>query len=186
MVRGPMVGADHAFVAVEQWLGPRPRPLTRDESLARLARRYLTGHAPAEPADLAKWAGIPLGDARAAFVAVDDELVPVGDGLVALEARQEASRPEPRLLGAFDPLLLGWASRDPFVGRHSAVVTTNGIFRPSALVGGRVAATWSLPGGRVTVELLDPISGRARRSLEQDGADVLRFLGMAQTPVRFS
>jgi hypothetical protein len=67
IVRGPMRGAEHAFVAVSDWLGAPPEPLARADGLARLARRYLEGHGPAEPRDLAKWAGITLGDARIAF-----------------------------------------------------------------------------------------------------------------------
>ncbi len=184
-VRGPMVGAEHAFVSVEQWLGPAPPVLDRDVGLATLVRRYLSGHAPAGPEDLAKWAGIPLGEARAGFRAVEDELVQVGEGLIALGALADAPLPEPRLLGPFDPLLHGWASREPFVGRHTAVVTTNGIFRPVALVGGRVVATWGLPGGRPTIAPLEPLSARARRALSDDGSDVLRFLGLPQGPVHF-
>ena len=32
---------------------------------------------------------------------------------------------DPRLLGAFDPLLLGWASRTFLTGAHAAIVTVN-------------------------------------------------------------
>jgi len=76
-------------------------------------------------------------------------------------------------------------SREPFVGRHTGVVTTNGIFRPVALVSGRVVATWGLPDGRPTVAPLEPLSADDRRALSDDGADVLRFLGLPQKPVRF-
>jgi hypothetical protein len=185
VLRGPMVGAEHAFVGVEQWLGPPPPAVSHDEALATLARRYLEGHAPAGPDDLAKWAGVPLRDARAGFFAVHNELVPVGEGLMAPAAPVKSPLPAPRLLGAFDPLLHGWASRRPFVGRHAGVVTTNGIFRPVALVRGRVVATWAFADGRPTVAPLEPLSTRDRRGLSEDGADVLRFLGLPQNPVRF-
>jgi hypothetical protein len=185
VVRGPMVGAEHAFVGAEQWLGAVPPAVDREEALATLARRYLDGHAPAGPDDLAKWAGISRRDARAGFVAILPELVPVGAGLMAPAAPVELPPSAPRLLGPFDPLLHGWASREPFVGGHSGVVTTNGIFRPVALVRGRVVATWGLPEGRPTIAALDPLSARDRRALSEDGADVLRFLGLPQEPVRF-
>ena len=64
IVRGPMQDRDQAFVLVRDWLGAPPEPLDRDRALALLARRYLAGHSPAADRDLAKWAGLPLGDAR--------------------------------------------------------------------------------------------------------------------------
>ena len=185
VLRGPMIGTEHAFVAVDRWLGPAPRALDREEALTTLARRYLAGHAPGGPEDLAKWAGITLSDARHGFATIDDEYVSVDEGLLAPGALGDTAMPAPRLLGPFDPVLHGWVSREPFVGRHVGVVTTNGIFRPVALVDGRVVATWGLPGGRPTVVALERLSAQVRRALSEDGADVLRFLGLPKSPMRF-
>ncbi|HEY7920345.1 MAG TPA: crosslink repair DNA glycosylase YcaQ family protein, partial [Streptosporangiaceae bacterium] len=63
-VRGPMIGKQHAYVLARDWLGLPPARPDRDAALAWLARRYLAGHAPATERDLAKWAGLPLRDAR--------------------------------------------------------------------------------------------------------------------------
>ena len=94
LIRGPMHGVHQAFVAASDWLGPPPPALDRPEALARLARRYLAGHAPADDRDLAKWAGITLGDARIAFDGIDAETTEV-----------PASLPAPKLIGPWDPLL---------------------------------------------------------------------------------
>ena len=51
--------------------------------------------------------------------------------------------PDLRLLGAFDPLLLGWASRELFLAPGGPVITSNGLFRPFVLV--RAAAPRSGP-----------------------------------------
>jgi hypothetical protein len=117
-------------VSVPAWLGSGTAPLDRNEALARLARRYLASHGPATAQDLGKWAGVPLGDARRGVEAIADEVIPFGDGLVVLAGNAEAaSLPPPRLLGPFDPILHGWASRAPFVGEHAGVVTAHGVFR---------------------------------------------------------
>src|SRR4029077_497250 len=138
-VRGPRVGKDHAYVLVRDWLEPQPA-VEREAALAELARRYLVGHAPANDRDLARWAGLPLRDARAGLAAIASELVERDDGLVHLAKHSPiAEVPGPRLLGAFDPLLLGWTSRERVLGPHTHLVTMNGIFRPFALVKGRAA-----------------------------------------------
>lgn len=186
LVRGPMVGHEQAYVGVIDWLGDAPEPLDRPEGLTRLACRYLAGHGPADAADLAKWAGLPLRDARAGLDGIADELSSRPDGLVGLagppsqEATPAAPLPPPRLLGAFDPLLLGWVSRAALVGDHTTVVTTNGIFRPFALVDGRVVATWGLSDGTLTVRLLEPIAPSVHDALRVDGAEVGRFLGLGE------
>jgi Winged helix DNA-binding domain len=175
IVRGPMRGPQQAFVAVSDWLGKPPTRLDRSDALAMLARRYLAGHGPADARDLAKWAGITLGDARLGLVAIDAELTKA-DGLVDLaDRRAPAILPGPRLLGPFDPLLLGWVSREPIVGTKP-VATTNGIVRPVALVDGRVVATWGLAASTLTITLLEKIAAPDVDALRADAADVFRFL----------
>lgn len=183
LVRGPLRGGEHCFVGAEAWLGGRPEPLERRDALARLARRYLAGHGPADERDLAKWAGIPLGDARAALAGVADEVVRRADGLVELDGRRPAPPlPAPRLLGSYDPLLHGWVSRSPVVGRHEGIVTSNGLFRPFCLVDGRAVATWGLARGRVTIRPLERIARGDLRALEADALDVLRFFALPPKP----
>ncbi len=183
VVRGPMVDGEQAYVSVADWLGPPPPPVDRPDALARLARRYLVGHGPASDRDLAKWAGITLGDARLGLRALDDEVVRVPSGwALATTTPATGPFPPPRLLGAFDPLLHGWVSREPFVGGDVGVVTSNGIFRPVALAHGRVVATWTLPGGTVTIKPLEPLAGAVRAGLEADAAEVLAYLGLDPRP----
>ena len=176
-VRGPMVGRGHADALARDWLG-EPAPVDRDRALAELARRYLAGHGPAGDRDLAKWAGLPLRDARAGLEAIAGELRERPDGLVDLAGRRRAAPlPPPRLLGAFDPLLLGWASRESIVGPHERRLVGGGLFHPFALVDGRAAARWRLRGGEVAIEPFGGLRREDAAALEADAADVVRFLG---------
>jgi Winged helix DNA-binding domain len=175
-VRGPMVGKQHAYVLVRDWLGPQPK-LDREVAMAELARRYLIGHAPASDRDLARWAGLPLRDARAGLQAIGSELKDAGDGLVRLAGRRPRNKlPPPRLLGAFDPVLLGWTSREPILGPHTDLVTRNGMFHPFALVDGRAVAKWTFPKGEVNLKPLQRLPKKTAAALEADAADVARFL----------
>lgn len=179
LVRGPIIGKQHAYALVHDWLGPQ-KPVDREAALPELARRYLAGHGPADDRDLARWAGLPLRDARAGLGAIASELVERDDGLVDLARRPPAAPlPPPRLLGAFEPVLLGWTSRDDIVGPHKLLVTINGIFRPFALVDGRAVATWKLAGGKVKIEPLGKLTKRAAAALEAEADEVVAFLGSA-------
>lgn len=174
-VRGPMVEGKHAYVLVRDWLGEQ-RPVERDRALAELARRYLAGHGPASDRDLARWAGLPLRDARAGLKAIASELGELDGGLVDLAARPPAAvLPPPRLLGPFDPLLLGWTSREDVLGQHQQLVTVNGIFRPFALVRGRAAASWSMPRGEVVLEPFGRLGAADAAVLDTEAQDVVRF-----------
>jgi hypothetical protein len=175
-VRGPMVAGQHAYVLVRDWLG-EPAPVDRERALAELARRYLAGHGPADDRDLARWAGLPLRDARAGLGAIASELDHRPDGLFDLAGRPPATElPPPRLLGSFEPVLLGWVSRAAVVGEHRDLVTDNGVFRPFALVGGRAVARWRLAGGQVALEPFASLAPADAAALEAEAADVVRFL----------
>ena len=175
-VRGPMVDGHHAYALVRDWLG-ESAPVDREAALAELARRYLAGHGPARDRDLAKWAGLPLRDARAGLEAIARELDQRADGLVDLARRPPAADlPPPRLLGAFDPVLLGWTSREPLLGGHEPAITIGGMFLPFALVRGKAVATWGMPGGEVVLQPFGRLSRADAAALEEDAADVARFL----------
>ena len=150
------------------WLGtPRARA-DRDRALAELVRRYLRGHAPAAPDDLAAWSGLSTRDIKAGWSAVAGELVEVVHaGRTLWRPRMgvgERALPAVTLLPAFDELLLGWQDRALILdGPHSRrVVPGGGILRPFVLAGGRVAGTWR--GSRVELFTeVDPAAVDRRR-----------------------
>ncbi len=178
VVRGPMAGKQHAYVLVRDWL-PKARPIDRDVALPEFTRRYLVGHGPATDRDLARWAGIPVGHARHGLSAIASELKELGDGLVDLKRRRPApALPPPRLLGSFEPCLLGWVSRADIVGSAPAnLVTVGGMFHPFAMVRGQAVARWASSNGELRLDPFRRIAKADREALERDAADVARFLG---------
>ncbi len=177
IARGPTQAGTQAFVLVRDWLGESP-PVDRGVALAELARRYLAGHGPANDRDLARWSGLPLRDARAGLQAIASRLHQRDDGLVDLRRRAPAAPlPAPRLLGSFEPMLLGWRSRELLLGEAESLVVSGGIFRPFALVRGRAVATWRVSGQQVELAPSGPLADADRKALEADAGDVMRFLG---------
>ena len=170
-------------------LAAPPAPLAgeaRERALAELARRYLAGHGPATDDDLARWSGLGLGDARAGLRAIGAELEEAGGGLLDLAGRvADVPSPAPRLLGAFDPYVLGWRDRGFLVAaKHAKRVHPGaGILRAIAAVDGRAVATWTArrAGGRLRVELdaFARIPAVARKALDADARDLAAFEGLA-------
>ena len=177
VIRGPMLANEQAFVRVSDWLGRPPREVSRDAALGELAHRYLAGHGPASAADLAKWAGINIGDARRGLASAGRKVTTRSDGLADLTDRDATPRlPPPRLLGPFDPSLLGWVSREQIVGTHTGIVTNNGLFRAFAMVRGKAVATWSLQKDRLTLLPFEPIPASAEKALDAEASAVVDFL----------
>jgi hypothetical protein len=151
---GPTDGAgEQLFVLADDWLPAVPRR-DRDEALAELALRYLTGHGPASVADLARWSGLRVSDVRAGVAAVRDRLATVEVGGTALLAdpatadalaEHRAAAAGLHLLPGFDELVLGYADRSCTVPPEHAeriVPGGNGMFRPTVVVGGQAVGTW--------------------------------------------
>jgi hypothetical protein len=155
--RGLIVFGPGAYVLARDWLPPA-RPVTRDAALAELGTRYLRGHAPAEPADLAAWSGLALGDARTALAAGRTPRTRV------------PGRLPPRLLPAFDPYLLGWRDRSFAVApEHAkAVHPGGGILRATAVAGGRAVGTWTFAGGKVELHPFAPLPDSVAAALARE------------------
>jgi hypothetical protein len=163
----------------------------REAALRELALRYLRAFAPAGPRDLAAWAGLPQRDARAAFAAIGDRLEEVAVGgapawrLAGAPIDAEPpSAPVVRLLPHFDTYLLGYEGRDLAVERPfgKRVLPGGGWLHPTVAVDGQVVAVWwaEKAKGRlaVTVEPFGRLSRAVRKGIEEEAADVARFLGL--------
>jgi Winged helix DNA-binding domain len=183
---GPDRGGQTCLVRTADWIGePVPRP--RDESLAELARRYLRGYGPATERDLARWAGLPLRDARLGFERIAAELQPAGDLFTLGKPPRAPRSPAVRMLGAFDNYDLGYVDRTVALdAEHERRVNPGGgIIRPGIVVDGRYVATWSSKrSGRrlaVTIEPFGRLDSRIERAIEAEVEDVGRFEGLDAT-----
>jgi hypothetical protein len=184
---GPDRGAYACLVRTSDWLGKLERR-SREDSLAELAVRYLRGYAPANERDFARWAGLPLRDARLGFERIADQLVGDGD-LFRLKkgTRRVGKSPVVRMLGAFDNYNMGYVDRGFAVPpEHEKQINPGGgIVRPSIVVDGRAVATWtSKRSGKrlaVTIEPFEALSPAIEKAIEAEVADLGRFEGLDAT-----
>jgi hypothetical protein len=153
---------------------PAAAPVPRDEALATLAVRYITGHGPATDRDFAWWSGLNLTDARLGLAASQGILSrgSYGDAEVWYDPQGGCGLGEGlAFLPAFDEYLIAFADRSAAIDEADASrwVTKNGIFHPVAVEAGRVVGRWRPnPKGSVGVEWFDKAPAGA-------GAGLARF-----------
>ncbi len=144
-----------------------PPTVDRDEALAILGARYRAGYGPCDAADIAKWSSIPITQARRALDAA----------LPGQADAWPADDPPPcLLLAAFDTLMLGYRTREPFVAADSDhhVLKGGGMLKPVVLSNGIASGTWSIKNRRPEPSWFDQPA--PMEALAGETADIERFL----------
>jgi hypothetical protein len=185
---GPVRDTQQCFALVRSWLGQQ-QPMENEAALSELAVRYLIAHGPAEPADLAFWSGIRMGDARRAWKSIQDRLVEVRTARGPRWTLRSQNRQAPpgvvRLLPSFDEYLLGWKERRPAVSPEDwrRVNRGGGWLHPVIVVDGRVVGTWttdrSSKAFQVDLHPFSPLPAAVRRSVDREAEDLARYFGTA-------
>jgi Winged helix DNA-binding domain len=145
-----------------------PPPVDHDEALAIMGARYRAGYGPCDAADLAKWSSLPITQARRALDAAGAQ--------PGLDAWPSHDPPPCLLLAAFDTLMLGHRTREPFVAAEhdQHVLKGGGMVKPVALNGGVATGTWSLKKGRAEPAWFGRPAPTA--ALDSEATDIERFL----------
>ncbi|WP_055554546.1 winged helix DNA-binding domain-containing protein [Streptomyces sp. NBRC 110028] len=167
---------------LSRWLGREidpPAAEGTDPVGEALVRRYLAAFGPAASADLRAWCG--LAGLPAAVAALRAELVTFRDarGRELLDL-PDAPRPGPdtpapvRFLPAFDNAILGYDDRSRIIDdAHRGLSVTGARL---LLVDGRVAATWTVDAGTVTVTPLRGFSRAEHTAVTEEGQALASFL----------
>lgn len=141
-------GKEFTYALLDAW-APTAPVISAEEARARLALRYFTGHGPATAADLASWAGLTLGDARAGLLAVADQLEKISFNntkywMKPLSGASFKNTSGVFLLPGFDEYFIGYGDRRLIVdeARLKKLTPLNGIFSPTIVVNGRIEGTW--------------------------------------------
>jgi hypothetical protein len=137
---GPGHDKSETWVAVRDWLG---NPLVLDGDLEDLARRYLKAYGPATARDFATWSGLPVPTARKGLRATATKSFEV-EGLEFDAVEDLPGSPDLRLLGEFDPYLLGYDDRRYALAEEyrKHIHPGGGMLRPAVVEGGRVIGSW--------------------------------------------
>ncbi|MEV0284679.1 MULTISPECIES: winged helix DNA-binding domain-containing protein [unclassified Kribbella] len=162
-------GPGETWVAVRDWLG---KPLVLDGDLEGLTRLYLTAYGPATARDFATWSGLPVPAARRGLQAVATESFEV-EGVELSAVEDLPGSPDLRLLGEFDPYLLGYADRRHALAEEyrKHIHPGGGMLRPAIVEAGRVIGSWK--HADLSYELFEGSAAAMAGELE----DLARFAG---------
>jgi DNA glycosylase AlkZ-like len=169
------------YAAAEDWVGIEDVDVAEARTL--LVRRYLAAFGPATRADLADWAGIPVGELaepldRLALRRFEDEQ---GKELLDLPRAPlpAADTPAPpRFLPVWDAILLVHCRRTGILPEEYRQLVFN-VKTPNSvntfLIDGRVAGAWRYDGRTVKIEPFEGVPRGARRNLEDEARRLASF-----------
>ena len=180
-------GKQQTFALLDEWVPPA-RKLERDEALAELAGRYFTSHGPATVQDFTWWSGLTVADAKTgielAGTRLESEVI---DGQTYwFAAAAPAAKPAPPaacLLPPYDEYTVAYKDRSAVLDApQRQLVSINGIFWPTIVLGGRVAGTWkrAFKKGTVVITLspFAPLKTKERQAVAVAAERYGAFLGM--------
>lgn len=145
---GPKRGNKFTYALLDERV-PVTKPLQQEEALAKLAKRYFNSHGYATLQDFCWWSGLTVAKAKTGLETIRSELVSVKIDQQTFwihpASHCEIKNSESILfLPAFDEFMVSYkdrsASLDPKIAKET--ITSNGIFKPTILVNGKVNGLW--------------------------------------------
>ena len=189
--RGSWISGQFRWGLSDSWVPGGLPELPVESSRVELARRWLRAFGPAPISDLKWWTGWSLGQTRAALSEIDPVEVDL-DGAPGLGLHDDlgptpASEPFAALLPALDPSVMGWSSRDWFLGEQGArLFDTNGNPGPTVWWDGRIVGGWAQrKDGQVVFLLLEDIGRDGAAAVEAEALRLQEWIGPVRVTPRF-
>ncbi len=185
--RGHWRTAQPRWTLMRHWLGDVPKPYKAADGYRELVRCWLHTFGPGTEDDLVWWLGAIRAMVRTALAELGAVEVSLDRGACGWLLPGDLDEvPDPgswvALLPSLDPTVMGWQSRDFYIGRHRNQLFDNqGNAGSTVWVEGRVVGYWVQDNASaVNVRLLERVSIRARRALELEAVRLTEWLGGIQ------
>jgi Winged helix DNA-binding domain len=199
-VRSASGALRQTYAAFGERVGPASAdPLSREESLAALARRYFRSRGPATVRDCASWSGMTMTDVRRGLaVALEDdpaaleqdEIDDVTFYFTPYSASNGGAGSAGRidLVQCYDEYIMGYSASRSYLGGKAPTFPRHGDPLHVVLLGGRIAGAWrhrlirpGSPGQRCELNIRIRQDRRPTGALEQAVARYEAFLGVPTT-----
>ncbi|MDD1705922.1 MAG: winged helix DNA-binding domain-containing protein [Methanoregulaceae archaeon] len=173
---GPMRARQHTYALVDERVR-KSRELTRERSLAELARRYYSSHGPAQLSDFSWWSGLSSKDAGASLELIREEVErTLIDGKPYFSLHDDgAVVPEPPvalLLSIYDEYTIAYADRSAISDAREIerMIVQGNAMTAVIVLHGKVAGTWKRRVKKDSIEIrLNPF--RELTDEEQDAVE---------------
>jgi hypothetical protein len=158
---GGRKGKQFTYALLEE-RAPQAKPLTREEALAEITKRYFRSHGPATLQDFVWWSGLTIKDARNGIESVASQLVceTIDDQSYWFVNAPSESKPftGAHLLANYDEYMVAYTDRASiFDGAHKDQLDSRGniLFQYAIMLDGRAAGTWkrTIKKKEVVIEL---------------------------------
>jgi hypothetical protein len=164
------------------------KELSKDESLAELAKRYFRSRCPATLEDFIWWSNLTIREARSAVDLIKSDFIQENTGSLKYIIPNSFSEPafhksSVHLLPAYDELLISYRDRSRSLSEvnNKRTVSDNGIFYPTIVVNGQVVGLWKRTFKKnkiiVTVSFFKQPDNPTLKKIEMKVRDFGRFLG---------
>lgn len=145
---GAMKGKKQTYALLEERI-PKTKKITRDEALAKLAKKYFSSHGPATIQDFMWWSGLPAKDARSGLEMIKSGFISETIGTETYWfsspiGSKKSTKPSIHLLPAFDEFIISYKDRTATIQleHQKKAFTSNGIFRPVIVFNGLASGLW--------------------------------------------
>ena len=147
---GKMKGKKNTYALLEERVKKPQSKLSKEEGLAKLAKRYFESHGPATLLDFSWWSGFSPTTCKTVIHSIESELKSVEINnqtyYFGTDFPDEYNfRESVHFLPAFDEILISYKTREASIleKHQSKAFTSNGIFKPVILENNKVIGTWT-------------------------------------------
>jgi hypothetical protein len=177
------------WTLTSNWLGTVPDRLTPADGYRELVRRWLRTFGPGTEDDIVWFLGATKTIARTALAALDAVEVTLDGGRTGWLLPDDLDEaPDPgswvALLPVLDPTVMGWKSRDFYLGPHrDQLFDRNGNAGSTAWADGRIVGCWVQDAaGVVELRLLEHVPPGRRAALEAEAKRLTQWLDGFRVP----
>ena len=197
IVRGANIGRWAAsrpqWTLMGHWLGEIPEWYSPGDGYRELTRRWLRTFGPGTVDDLVWWLGATKTVVRKALSELDAVAVTLdggGTGWILSDDVEDVADPGSwvALLPPLDPTVMGWQGRDFYLDPHRELVFDGrGNAGATVWADGRIVGVWGQDAaGVVEMRLLERLSARIRRAVDDEAARLTAWLGGVRTGTIYS